>query len=112
MSDAPIGWRIRHDTLRSTLHVVPVLAIPYADGGFICPTCHILHPVKAVHLWLDDNGEALISEGVLGELRQAGLPELTLVGGVTNPPPLKIGQGVDRANIDHDNRKIIQYMSV
>lgn len=93
------------------MHVVPVLAKPYSDGGFTCPTCNIHHPVKSVHLMLDDRGECLVSEGVLGELQLAGMPDLTVVGHVDNPPPLKIGKGATRAGIDHDNRAITQYLS-
>lgn len=100
------GIRIRHSTQRSTCHVVPVLAKPYADGGFVCPTCHVLHPVKAVHLWLDDRGECLVSQGVLEELRMAGMPDLQIVGGVNNPPPLLIG---NRPAVDQANRKITDW---
>lgn len=103
------GIRIQHATVRSTCHVVPVLAIPYVDGGFICPTCHVLHPVKSVHLWLDDRGECLVSEGVLAELRLAGMPELVVVGETLNPPPLRVGVGIDRTVIDQSNRKIVHY---
>lgn len=100
------GIRVRHMTARSVCHVVPVLAIPYADGGFICPTCHVLHPVKSVHLWLDDRGECLVSEGVLGELRLAGMPGLEVVGSVENPPPLRIAAGLSREQIDQENRRV------
>jgi hypothetical protein len=103
------GIRIQHATARSVCHVVPVLAKPYADGGFKCPTCQVWHPVKAVHLWLNDVGDCLVSPGVLAELRLAGMPGLTVVGEVVNPPPLQLGVGVDRAGVDQTNRRIIQY---
>lgn len=82
------------------------MAKPYTDGGFVCPTCHVLHPVKSVHLWLDDRGECLVSEGVLDELRMAGMPGLSVVGAVEKPPPLRIVQGVTREQIDQENRKV------
>lgn len=104
-----VGIRIRHATLRSCVCVVPVLKKPYADGGFICPTCQILHPVKAVHLWLDAAGTCLVSEGVLGELQLAGMPDLTVVGSVPNPPALVVGRGVNRASVDQKNRRIAQW---
>lgn len=100
------GVLIRHATARSTCHVVPVLAKPYTDGGFVCPTCHVLHPVKAVHLWLNDVGECLVSEGVLGELRLAGMPDLQVVGGMKDPPPLRIMAGVTREELDNENRRV------
>lgn len=102
----PVGIRVKHATLRSCVHVVPVLAKPYADGGFLCPTCHVWHPVKAVHLWLDDQGTCIVSRGVLDELRLAGMPELTIVGHVNNPPTLTIRKGFDRAAADQENRRI------
>jgi hypothetical protein len=86
------------------------MAKPYADGGFTCPTCGVLHPVKAVHLWLNDAGECLVSEGVLEELRMAGMPDLVVVGAVDNPPTLQIGDGVNRAAVDQNNRQITQYI--
>lgn len=100
------GIRVAHDAARSICHVVPVLAKPYGDGGFICPTCHVLHPVKAVHLWLDDRGECLVSQGVLEELRMAGMPGLAVVGSVDNPPPLRIMAGVKREELDNQNRRV------
>ena len=100
------GVRIAHQTARSVCHVVPVVKKPYSDGGFQCPTCHVWHPVKAVHLWLNDQGECLVSEGVLEELRMAGMPDLTVVGEVLNPPTLNIFKGADRAEIDNENRRI------
>lgn len=106
------GVRIRHDTARSSMHVVPVLSKPYDDGGFVCPTCNVLHPVKSVHLMFDDRGECLVSTGVLDELRQAGMPDLAVAGHVTDPPTLTIGGRQTRAEMDYDNRKITEYMSV
>lgn len=108
----PIGFRVKHASFRSCTLGVVVLAKPFEDGGFMCPSCHVWHPVKVVHLWLDDRGEALVSQGVLDELRLGGMPELTYEGPAYDPPPLTLGPGVDRAKVDQDNRKIVQYMSV
>lgn len=104
-----VGVRVKHSTLRNCVHVVPVLKKPYADGGFICPTCQILHPVKAVHLWLDATGTCLVSEGVLEELKLAGLPDLTVIGATPNPPSLVVGRGVSRAAVDNKNRRITEW---
>lgn len=106
-----VGIRVSHATKRSGMAVVPVPQKPYGDGGFTCPTCNVPHAFKHVHLMLDDRGECLVSEGVLGELALAGMPDLVVVGHVDNPPPLRIGQGVDRAAVDQGNRRITQYLS-
>lgn len=106
-----VGIRIRHRTLRSCVALVPVLAKPYTTGPIDCPTCKVLHPVKTVHLWLDDTGTVLVSEGVLAELRMAGMPELEVLGQVGKPPPLRLGgpvlpAGGQRFKADFENRKI------
>lgn len=107
-----VGVRVQHRTLRSCVALVPVLAKPYTTGPIDCPTCQTLHPVKTVHLWLDDAGTVLVSEGVLAELRMAGLPDLTVIGQVKNPPPLRLAarngdRGGDvRARTDQTNRTI------
>lgn len=106
-----VGIRVKHSTLRSCVALVPVLGKPYPDGGFQCPTCRTLHPVKTVHLWLDDTGTCLVSRGVLDELRMAGMPDLEVVGHTANPPRLVVGRGSNRAQIDHSNRKITQWAS-
>jgi len=63
----------------------------------VCPGCKLsrgvedIHLVKTVHLWLDDTGACIVSEGVLEDLRSAGMPELDTLEEIVNPPPLQIG---------------------
>lgn len=123
LSEAPgpaMGYRIRHATARSALVTVPVLSAPLRHRGtgqltpYACPTCRTAHPVKTMHLWLDDAGAVLVSKQVLEYLRKAGLEnyDLTYEGTVTKPPPLRMGPGVRRDQIDQANRKIIRYKVV
>lgn len=110
------GVRVRHTGgLANVCHVVPVIAKPYANGPLDCPTCHTLHPVKSVHLWLEPDGSVIVSEGVLADLRLAGMPSLEVVNEVAAPPPLRFGRtgpkvtGGDNARqvMDNQNRSII-----
>lgn len=101
-----VSIRVVHDTLRSCVALVPILAKPFfGDSIKKCPNCQVIHPVKTVHLWLDDAGSALVSEGVLKDLKSAGMPNLTISAEVKSPPTLKIGI-MTRPEIDHKNRRI------
>jgi len=106
------GIRIAHTAKTSphrsgvVIHTVPIYAKPFSGDSFKrCPTCQVIHPVKTVHLWLDDAGTCLVSEGVLRDLQSAGMPDLAIVGEVKNPPPLNIGK--ERREVtDSKNRRI------
>lgn len=107
-----LGIRIRHATARSTMVLVPVMVKPLAAGpADICPGCRLIfgqqfvHPVKTVHLWLDDTGACLVSAGVLEDLKLAGLPDIQIVGHTDNPPPLAVG--IPREKQDHQARGFI-----
>jgi hypothetical protein len=116
----PGGFRIRHGTARSALVTVPVITRPLVHRGtgkpvpYACPTCRVAHTHKTLHLWVDDRGVVLVSAKVLGMLKEAGLENFDLVheGYVAKPPPLKMGPGVRRDEIDQAGRKIIQYKSI
>ena len=75
-----------------------------------CPGCKAVfgrtdvHMVKTIHLWLDDTGSCIVSEGVLKSLRLAGMPGLDAENDVINPPPLSVGP--PREQQDHDSRAI------
>lgn len=113
----PGGFRVRHATARSALVTVPVITRPLVHRGtgrpvpYACPTCRVAHTHKTLHLWVDDRGVVLVSAKVLGMLKEAGLENFNLVheGYVAKPPPLKMGPGVRRDEIDQAGRKIIQY---
>lgn len=105
------GIRIAHQTARSGILLVPILSKPF-PGPFNtdkdkCPTCRQVHMVKTVHLWLDDVGSCIVSQGVLEDLKLAGMPGLAVMAEVLNPPPLQLG--ADRAQIDNGNRKIVRF---
>lgn len=86
------GTRIRHTGgLANVCYTVPVVAKPYTTGPIDCPTCGVLHPLKTVHLWLEPDGTCIVADGVLNELRMAGMPQLETVNRVENPPPLQLG---------------------
>lgn len=80
----------------------------------ICPTCRMVHQVKTVHLWLDQNGSCLVSAGVLESIRKdypGGLAaaELKIVGGTDTPPALTLNGRVSRRQVDQNNEKITQW---
>ena len=112
------GYNIVHATDRNCVRVVPVMSLPIdtsGKGGYkICPTCNIHHPVKSLHIWLDGDGKAMISKGVLDLLQkrttaEGGMDGFTLDGHTTKPPPLKLGRGGNRAEVDNENRKQVIY---
>ena len=111
----PLGHVIRHGTDRNQIRVTPImtLPVPTAPGQVPkrCPTCHVHHPVKSLHIWLGPSGEAIVSQGVLDLLqgRAEGLDGYTIVGHTNRPPALRVGKDADRAQIDNQNRSIIIY---
>lgn len=108
------GTRIRHAIARSTMVLVPILSKPLnTKPTDVCPGCKLVfgrddvHPVKTVHLWLDDTGTCIVSEGVLEQLREAGMPQLESENEVQEPPSLWIGDGAAaREEQDFHNRTI------
>ena len=104
------GVRIAHRKLRSCVALVPLMHKPFTGGSLDrCPTCQVVHPVKTVHLWLDDAGACIVSEGVLADLKRAGMPGLEIMATVKKPPPLRFGPGHGnpiREQLDSNNRKI------
>lgn len=101
------GIRVAHTTARNSVVLVPIMSKPFSgDSLDQCPSCHLIHPVKTVHLWLDGAGSCIVSEGVLADLQSAGMPDLAVMGEVANPPPLNFGPGVSREQIDNGNRRI------
>lgn len=111
--ERPIGYRILHKKARNQCVVVPVMSRPLAQP-YQCPTCHTAHVVKSIHLWVDADGHTIVSKGVLEDLRLAGLEanHILYEGAVSKPPPLRAGHGINRAEIDHHNRKIVHYKVV
>lgn len=109
------GVRIAHRTKRAPtsgpiVHTVPIPSKPFTGASLDkCPTCGVVHPVKTVHLWLDDEGTCIVSVGVLADLQTAGMDDFDIVGEVLNPPPLSIG--VPRPAQDQAHRKITYYHS-
>jgi hypothetical protein len=102
--------RIAHLTLRSCVALVECPHKPIRGLLRPCPLCQVVHKLKTVHLWLDDAGTCLVSEGVLADLLKAGMPALAVVGEVADPPPLVIGQ--ERQVVDSRNRRIVRWEPV
>lgn len=101
------GVRIAHATLSNQLWVVENPKHRYTDGGYDCNICIGAHHYgKTTHLWLEPDGMCLVSTGVLEELKRAGMPQLTVVGHVDRPPPLRLGRDAERDQIDNTNRAI------
>ena len=62
------------------------------------------HPVKTLHIWVDDTGMAMVSQKMLDRLTSIGMDGFTLVSSTNDPPPLKLGAGIGRPEVDYDNR--------
>ena len=104
------GIRIAHITARNVVYLVPIVAKPFVGDSLNtdpCPTCHQVHLVKTVHLWLDGAGTCIVSEGVLKDLQTAGMPDLVVMATVVNPPALFLN-GASRQQIDNGNRRIVR----
>lgn len=114
------GALLRHDTIRNEILVLEDRKRPF---GYVkqCRICMSEHDVKTFHLYLEADGQCMVSYGVLEDLKRMGMPEqLRVVGHEDNPPPLKLGRvgpksgGVGdqithreaRAVVDNENRKI------
>jgi len=114
----PEGFRLRYTGAENPtgvrIHLVPILSQPIfvhhpaVVGKDECPSCQIIHPVKTHHLWLNSNNEVLVSRGVYESILTLGLPtvELELVDGTNSPPPLAIGAGKSRRQMDQENETI------
>lgn len=107
------GIRIRHRYKRSGIALVPINHKPlFGDSVKKCPTCQIIHtdsfgkPVKTVHLYLDDTGACLVSEGVLADLKHplVGMPNLDIIADVVGPPTITLGR--NRFEVDQKNSKV------
>lgn len=64
--------------------------------------------MKTIHLWLGPSGTAIVSHGVLAQLKQARLETfgLSVAESVVKPPALKLSnKGASRAEVDYENRK-------
>lgn len=95
------GVRVHHKVFHGGTFVVEA-GKPYAEP-WICPRCNPtkdgsvrMHFLKAHHITLDENGNGIISEGVLEAIRSAdphNLAGLEVVNEVKDPPPLTIGMG-------------------
>lgn len=97
------GVVVQHRVHRSSVLVlVPILSKPIRGLLRDCPVCHIIHPVKTIHLSLSPTGSAVVSSGVLEDLKAAGMPDLDVVGHTPTPPALIIGhKATPRAVQDH-----------
>ena len=101
------GVILKHASLSNQLWVVENPNRPFGDGGYDCNMCvGVHHYGKATHLWLEPNGCCIVSTGVHEELKQAGMPSLTVAGHVQDPPPLKVGAVPRRDEIDNRNRAL------
>ena len=103
-----LGIQILHATKRNELHVVENGKRPYGDGGYMCNLCpNTKHRFKATHLWLGPNGDCLVSTGVLEELQQTSMVDLTVIGYTRKPPPLRIGKKEETRDVqENEHRKI------
>lgn len=116
------GIRIRHRTKRSGIALLAIYHKPlFGDSIYPCPNCQVIHtdsygkPVKTVHLWLDDTGGAVVSQGVYVDLKRAGHfdpigvmpPILTTIADVVDPPPITL-RG-NRFEVDRKNSRILEW---
>ncbi len=111
MAKKPGGVMLMHPTKRNTLHTIENVAQPFTDGGYLCNACHIHHPYKTTHLWLDMHGACILSLPGLTEIRRAGDRTMKVFSHVADPPTLEIGQK-SREEIDNENRRITVYKKI
>ncbi len=107
------GIKLRYTKPHNGLALIPLMHKPLFWDSLkkTCPLCLVTHPVKTVHLWLDDTGQCLVSTGVLEDLEKAGMPDLAIVGSVKNPPPIQVGRK-SRSQVDAENRTILVHTSL
>lgn len=104
----PLGVMVRHASKRNTVYPVTNRKRPYGDGGFMCNICiGTKHTHKTHHLWLGPDGGAIVSLAVLGELKAAGMPGLTVVGDTNRPPPTRIGKDEDPIDAQRNEDRTI-----
>ena len=114
--DKPLGIYIEHRYRKTNwLYLVMVWKKPYLDPNGkrmtrFCELCQTLHFTKTYHLDLVE-GRAIVSKGVLDDLKLAGMPGLDIVGTTTTPPPLKVGKPTvgSRPQQNLANRSILVY---
>lgn len=102
------GIKVEHTRRTDTwLYLIPILAkpTPLARG---CNLCRQVHPCKTIHLHLF-NGTAIVSAGVLSDLRLAGMPNLRIAGAVKKPPTIEVGGKRTREEQNQRNRRIVHY---
>lgn len=80
----------------------------------ICPTCQVVHSVKTLHLWIQPNNTVLVSDGVKSAIEKdypGGMKaaDLEVDGGTHKPPPLKVGKGKSRREVDQENERITKW---
>lgn len=114
--DKPLGIYIEHRHRKTNwLYLVMVWKKPYLDPNGkpmnrFCELCQTLHFTKTYHLDLVE-GRAIVSQGVLADLKLAGMPSLDITGTTDNPPPLKVGKPSvgSRPAQNLNNRSILVY---
>ena len=104
-----LGIIIEHETARSSIVLAPIMSRPinYTTNPTVCNHCHVVHPVKTIHVWMGPNGRSIISPGVLKELQQGNAMDgFTVVGDTKTPPPLTVGRNSNRPEQDQKHRKL------
>jgi hypothetical protein len=109
----PATVRLVHRTKKGTgdfnaLDLVPCTWKPRPNAKQ-CPTCHVKHPYKTLHLWIEPDGSVLVAWVVYQTLLRAGLPNYDVAADVVKAPPLKLGQDVTRLEVDKQNRKMTMW---
>lgn len=83
------GVRLFHETARGGFVTVEHPTRKYKHPYF-CSTCNKVHLNKTIHLTVDEAGYTIVSPEVLQLVREAGLPSLTIVNTVSNPPAQRV----------------------
>jgi hypothetical protein len=88
------GIRIRHHTRRSQMLPVPLLHQPRLNVAAYpeCGRCRVVHPCKVVHVDLDAEGTAIVSESVWAQFQRVpNWAGFRVVNTVSNPPTQGVG---------------------
>jgi hypothetical protein len=83
------GVRIHHDTERSKVvrlaHPAKKYTVPY-----LCSACKESHTQKTYHIYVDSQGDAIVSHEVYASLQQIPDAGFSFLNTVSNPPSQKV----------------------
>ncbi len=87
------GIRVSHPSKRNAFEIVVDYTRPLPANQMPCPTCQKIHTHKTYHIYLGDEGTAIVSPGVFRGLQNGGMGDLVVESHVKKPPTQVLGGG-------------------